>query len=328
MKNKLRKKLLIIISIVIVLLFATDIGVCNYLVNYAIGKNGSGGDRNVALNVGEESDSIKATITENEKDDEIRDNEFLSKNVAENVKIKSDDNLNLNGYYFKNDGSHKWVITLHGYRRDHKDNIVFARKFYEMGYQVLVPDLRACGNSEGNYIGMGWLDRKDVLKWVDWIINQDTQAQIIIHGVSMGAATTMMTSGENTKDNVKLFIEDCGYTSVWDVFSSELKLRFNMPDFPILYTMNYLAKIKAGYKFTDASAIKQVAKCQKPMLFIHGTKDNFIPYSMMDKLYQVKPGSNKTQLTIEDAGHAESVYANPDLYWNSIFSFVNEYVEN
>ena len=113
----------------------------------------------------------------------------------------------------------------------------------------------------------------------------------------------MMTAGESTPDNVKAFVEDCGYTSVWDIFSSELQLRFGLPEFPILYTASGVARLRAGYSFTEASALAQVARCEKPMLFIHGTADDFIPYEMMDTLYNAKPGDNKAELTAEGAGH-------------------------
>ena len=151
------------------------------------------------------------------------------------------------------------------------------------------------------------MDRKDVLQWIDYIIEQDPEAKIVVHGISMGAATTMMTAGESTPDNVKAFVEDCGYTSVWDIFSSELQLRFGLPEFPILYTASGVARLRAGYSFTEASALAQVARCEKPMLFIHGTADDFIPYEMMDTLYNAKPGDNKAELTAEGAGHGEAM---------------------
>ena len=154
---------------------------------------------------------------------------------------------------------------------------------------------------------MGWLDRKDVLQWIDWVLAQDSEAEIVLHGVSMGAATTMMTAGEDTPEQVKVFVEDCGYTSVWDIFSSELKLRFGLPEFPILYTASATARAKAGYGFKEASALQQVQNCEKPMLFIHGTADDFIPYEMMGTLYNAKPGTNKATLTAEGAGHGEAL---------------------
>ena len=201
-----------------------------------------------------------------------------------------------------------------------------AQHYYDAGYQVLAPDLRACGDSEGDYVGMGWLDRKDVLQWIDWVLAQDSEAEIVLHGVSMGAATTMMTAGEDTPEQVKVFVEDCGYTSVWDIFSSELKLRFGLPEFPILYTASATARAKAGYGFKEASALQQVQNCEKPMLFIHGTADDFIPYEMMGTLYNAKPGTNKATLTAEGAGHGEAMDVLGDTYWNTVFDFEGQYM--
>ena len=68
-----------------------------------------------------------------------------------------------------------------------------------------------------------------------------------------------------------------------------------------MYTASGVARLRAGYSFTEASALAQVARCEKPMLFIHGTADDFIPYEMMDTLYNAKPGDNKAELTAEGA---------------------------
>ena len=228
--------------------------------------------------------------------------------------------------YYTNAGSHLWVIALHGYRGNHTGVTNLAQHYYDAGYQVLAPDLRACGDSEGDYVGMGWLDRKDVLQWIDWVLAQDSEAEIVLHGVSMGAATTMMTAGEDTPEQVKVFVEDCGYTSVWDIFSSELKLRFGLPEFPILYTASATARAKAGYGFKEASALQQVQNCEKPILFIHGTADDFIPYEMMGTLYNAKPGTNKATLTAEGAGHGEAMDVLGDTYWNTVFDFEGQYM--
>ena len=173
---------------------------------------------------------------------------------------------------------------------------------------------------------MGWLDRQDVLGWIDWIVARDPEARIVIHGISMGAATTMMTAGEPTPDNVRAFVEDCGYTSVWEVFGSELGLRFGLPEFPLLYTASAIADVKAGYSFPEASALDQVSRCEKPMLFIHGTADDFIPYAMLDTLYNAKPGTNKAELTAQGAGHGEAMYALGDTYWNTVLDFLAPYL--
>ena len=83
---------------------------------------------------------------------------------------------------------------------------------------------------------MGWLDRKDVTQWME-VANRiyGDSTSMVVHGISMGAATTMMVSGEPQPDYVKCFVEDCGYTSVWDQFSKELKEQFGLPQFPLMY---------------------------------------------------------------------------------------------
>ena len=79
---------------------------------------------------------------------------------------------------------------------------------------------------------MGWKDRIDVLQWMN-IANEifGDSTQMVVHGISMGGATTMMVSGEKQQPYVKCFVEDCGYTSVWDEFSHELKSSFHLPAF-------------------------------------------------------------------------------------------------
>ena len=166
------------------------------------------------------------------------------------------------------------------------------------------------------------LDKDDIACWVNWINKQDPNAKIILHGVSMGAATTMMASGENL-NNVVGYIEDCGYTSVWDIFASELDKRFSLPTFPVLNISNGVAKLKAGYDFKEASSVDQLKKCQKPMLFIHGGKDDFVPTYMVYEVYDAA-NCEKDLYIVDEAGHAEAKDCDVDAYWNKVFSFINE----
>lgn len=294
--------------------------------NYAIGRNGGGGNRTVALDVDDAADETEQLINKNKDIQERLTNDFAKRVEEKTVEIMSGDGLRLNAGYYENTGSHKWAVVIHGYRSNHKNAMDFVQIYHEAGFQVLAPDLRACGKSEGDFVGMGWLDRGDILKWTDWILSQDSQAEIVFHGVSMGAATVMMTSGEDTPDAVKVFIEDCGYTSVWDVFSSELKLRFGLPEFPIMHFSNLIAKIRTGYSFDKASSLEQLAKCNKPMMFIHGTADDFIPFDMLKQLYDAKTDGEKEMLVAEGAGHGDACYLLGDEYWNCVFEFVSRYI--
>ena len=242
--------------------------------------------------------------------------------------ITSSDNLKLHAYEVKNENkTDKWAIVVHGYTSEGKLLSSKAKHLYNMGYNVLVPDLRSHGTSEGNYIGMGWHDRLDIIGWINYIVKNNPNSEIALHGTSMGSATFLMVSGEKLPSNVKAIVADCGYTSVYDEFSYQLKQLFNLPAFPIMNFSDVVTHIRAGYCLNDASAINQVKKSTTPILYIHGDKDDFVPYYMMDELYNAT-NSEKEKLTIEGGEHANSDLVNPKLYWSTVNSFLEKYIEN
>ena len=242
--------------------------------------------------------------------------------------ITSSDNLKLHAYEVKNENkTDKWAIVVHGYTSEGKLLSSKAKHLYNMGYNVLVPDLRSHGTSEGNYIGMGWHDRLDIIDWINYIVKNNPKSEIALHGTSMGSATVLMVSGEKLPSNVKAIVADCGYTSVYDEFSYQLKQLFNLPAFPITNFSDVVTHIRAGYCLNDASAINQVKKSTTPILYIHGDKDDFVPYYMMDELYNAT-NSEKEKLTIEGGEHANSDLVNPKLYWSTVNSFLEKYIEN
>ena len=238
--------------------------------------------------------------------------------------IESYDKLQLHSYVVTQN-SNKWAIVVHGYGGSGKLMSDKSKYFYDMGYNVLIPDLRGHGKSEGDYIGMGWKDRLDIISWINFIIKENPNAEIVLHGTSMGAATVLMTSGENLPSNVKAIVADCAYTSAWDEFSYQLETYLKVPSYYILNVTNMVTKLKAGYSLKEASALECVKKATVPILYIHGDKDKFVPYSMMDKLYDAT-NSPKEKLTIEGGEHANSDLVSPFLYWLTVEDFLNQYV--
>lgn len=216
-----------------------------------------------------------------------------------------------------------WVVCIHGFSGNGLNLGVASKHWHEKGYHVFLPDLRGSGLSEGDYYGMGWLDRKDMIAWIkDAILKKAPDARIVLHGVSMGAATVMMTTGEKLPENVRVAIEDCGYTSVWDEFTIQLKKVFGLPQFPIMQIANGMAKRRAGYSFKEASSIKQVKKSVTPTLFIHGDKDTFVPFFMLDEVYEAA-ACEKEKLVVKGARHAEASTTDPILYWDAIERFIH-----
>lgn len=251
--------------------------------------------------------------------------EWLSSKPLEEVYITSSDNLKLHAFLLPNTASHKWVIDIHGYTGKATDTLEVVKRFYDEDYSVLYPDCRGHGTSEGHFIGMGWPDRLDMLRWIDFIIERDKEAEIILYGVSMGAATVMMTAGEQLPSNVKAAVEDCGYTSVWDEFEYQLKALFHLPSFPVLYLASFITRLRAGYWFDEASALKQIRKCRIPVFFIHGTADTFVPFWMEKVLYDAAV-CEKQLLVVENAGHAGASRILGDEYWQKVFDFTRRYV--
>ena len=245
---------------------------------------------------------------------------------GQRVTIQSGDGLELVGQYLPAaQGRHKWVILVHGYHSS-KELMLAAmgERYQKQGYHVLAIDQRAHGESQGKFIGMGWLERKDLLRWIDWVVQQDDQARIALHGISMGGATVMMTVGEpQLSEHVKVAVEDCGYTSAWDIFSYQLRSRFHLPEIPLLWLCEPVAKLRTGVGLHEASALRQVKQTTLPMLFIHGTADAFVPTGMVHPLYEAA-GGKKELLLVEGGVHALSRQAAPDLYYTTVFRFLQE----
>ena len=277
---------------------------------------------NLALNANYSKDIIYAEYNDENLNDAQKWLEEKS-NYSDKY-IESYDKLQLHSYVVTQN-SNKWAIVVHGYGGSGKLMSDKSKYFYDMGYNVLIPDLRGHGKSEGDYIGMGWKDRLDIISWINFIIKENPNAEIVLHGTSMGAATVLMTSGENLPSNVKAIVADCAYTSAWDEFSYQLETYLKVPSYYILNVTNMVTKLKAGYSLKEASALESVKKATVPILFIHGDKDKFVPDSMMDKSYDAT-SSPKEKLTIEGGEHANSDLVSPFLYWLTVEDFLNQYV--
>lgn len=224
------------------------------------------------------------------------------------------------------DGSHKWAILGHGWTNHPAGMCSFAKHFHEMGFNVLVPYLGAHEKSEKKYVSMGWADRFDIVDWANYITWLDSGAQICLHGVSMGAATMMMTAGqEDLPASVKCVIEDCGFTTLRDMGFSIVKEFLHIPPYMPISAANTVTKILNGYSFEEVSAIDQIRKCRIPVFFIHGTEDNFVPYKMCGELYDAAR-CEKQMLSVPDSGHTESSTMHPELYWPAVAEFTGKYI--
>lgn len=218
--------------------------------------------------------------------------------------------------------THLWVLVLHGYTGWKEEMYPFACWYYEAGYHVVVPDLRCQGESEGDFIGMGWTDHYDCNLWIDYILSQDSDARIVIHGQSMGASTALIMTGENDlSDHVAAVISDCAYTDAYSMFGDKVTKWFYLPAFPLVDSARIVLLLRGGYDLMDASALNAVKVSNTPTLFIHGTSDAMISAQMSQDLYDAA-ACPKELLLIDGAGHAQAQDKDPETYYGAIQEFL------
>lgn len=223
------------------------------------------------------------------------------------------------------------AIVVHGYKDTAIKFLYLGRMYHrDLGFNILMPDLSAHGQSDGDAIQMGWKDRTDVMQWMNvakkLFDNKQDSTQMLVHGVSMGAATTMCVSGEYLPAYVKCFVEDCGYTSVWDEFEGQLEEQFGLPAFPFMWTTSALCKVRYGWSFGEASPLNQVKKCHRPMFFIHGSSDTFVPTRMVYPLYKAKPEPKELWI-VKGAEHARSYTEHTAEYTARVKAFAERYMK-
>jgi len=224
--------------------------------------------------------------------------------------------------------SHKWVLLLHGYTGWKEEMYPFAYWYHQQGYHVVVPDLRCQGESEGDFIGMGWTDASDCMLWLDEILAQNSQAQIVLHGQSMGAAAALMMAGKkDLPEQVRAVISDSSYTDAYSMFGEKIREWFNLPAFPLVDSACLALRLRGGYNLKDASALKAVRKSRIPILFIHGSSDAMISVQMAKDLYE-EAECPKELLIVEDAGHGQTQDKEPDTYYGTIERFLDKVLEN
>lgn len=223
--------------------------------------------------------------------------------------------------------SRKTAVIVHGYSASTMNMMHIARMFRDsLGYNVLLPDLRRHGLSEGVAVQMGWLDRWDVLDWSRIAHEVFGDTLQVFHGISMGAATIMNASGEKTPDYVRGFIADCGFSNLSEEVVKLANER-NLPGEDLLKCLQTQVQHRFGWSVQEANPMDQVAKCEKPMLFIHGNADQIVPTYMSEVNYEAKTHGYRQIWITEGCRHAFSYPDYPAEYTEVVRIFLKEHVE-
>ena len=260
--------------------------------------------------------------------------ETLVKNLEENecarVFIVSDDGLKLSARYYHKKDDAPLHILFHGYRsRAEFDMSGGAYECMSLSHNVLLVDQRAHGMSEGKSISFGINERRDLLLWCSWAIkNFGEDVKIFLWGVSMGAATVLMSLDLPLPRNVIGAVADCPYNSPEDIIRLVGK-KIKMPVGLLFPFLRLGSRLFGGFRLGTASAEKSVLKAKIPVLLIHGEADTFVPCEMSEKMaFDAKEaGIDLRFLKFENAPHAMSYLENAEKYRSAAIAFINEILE-
>lgn len=251
----------------------------------------------------------------------------LEKKECEKVEIIAHDGIHLVGHWWKCDDARRVIIAMHGWRSSWtRDFGLIADFFHENQCHVLFAEQRGQNNSGGEYMGFGLTERYDCLDWIKWVNRQDTGSlPVYLCGISMGASTVLMTAGFELPSNVCGIIADCGYTSPHDIWKhvveKGLNLRYNILVSSIAEDI-CRSKIQIGPK--DYSCVDAMTACKVPVLFIHGTDDDFVPVEMTYENYKAC-ASEKRLLIVPGAGHGMSYVLDKEEYEKAVLEFWKDF---
>ena len=246
------------------------------------------------------------------------------------VEIKSFDGLTIRGRYYELTPDAPIEIMMHGYHGNlERDLNAGIFRALNVGHSVLLFDHRGSGLSDGNTLTFGINESRDCRRWIDYVLrNINPNAKIILSGVSMGAATAMITSGyDDLPDNVVGIVADCGYTSAEDIIKKvirEMKLPPNL-----LYPFVRLGgKIFGNFDIDEFSPIEQVKKSKVATIFVHGDADDFVPMEMSEKNYEACSAEKKRMYIVNNAEHGLAYMVAGDKYIDELHDFFDPITQN
>lgn len=310
MVKKIKKRY--IVGVIVVIVFVSLGGfIGNYFHDYA-------------LNIQVDKSKISNQDYDGIIDETFEENKQWFDAHRQTLTMRSVTHVDLVGHIFEHNTTSKWVIVTHGYTSRARNMANYIRKFYDMGYSVLAPDLIAHGESGGQTISMGSHDSKDMKNWIVKLSQQYHTPDIVLFGVSMGAATIMNTLDEQLPSNVKAFIEDSGYVHLKSEFTYQLQKLFKLPQFPVIQLADIVTRFKAGYSFDDVDATHALQNTTLPALILHGKADSFVPVSDAQQVYNLLSSPKEIYL-FDDAKHVKAEKIFRSSYWQSIQSFLEKY---
>lgn len=251
-------------------------------------------------------------------------NAWLADHHAEDVYMDSDDGLTLHGLWIPAEDPKGTILFAHGYRSTYLVDFGMAMELYHnKGMNLLIPDQRCHGKSEGKYITFGVKESRDMANWISFHNVKFGQYPIILSGLSMGASTMLYLADQALPDNVKGIIADCGFTSPSAIIGSVFTAVTHLPGWLCMWSTDLFARIFAGFSLNEKDTVSILANSRYPVFMIHGMNDGFVPCEMTRKGFAACNVAKKL-LLVDGADHGVSFVVDRERYTNMIEAFLEE----
>ena len=240
------------------------------------------------------------------------------------ISIRSFDNLTLWGKYYEFAPGAPIELMFHGYRGNaDRDLCGGVQRCFSLGHSALIVDQRACGKSEGDKITFGVWESRDCLSWLDYMVNRfGPEQEIILCGISMGAATVTMATALPLPANVTSVLADCGYTSAKEIIQKVIAVDMKLPPRPAYPFVKLGARVFGGFNLDENPPIEAVKQTKIPIIFIHGSSDAFVPCEMSRRCHEANPDMTRF-VHIPGAGHGLSYLVDKERYLTVLREFWN-----
>ena len=252
----------------------------------------------------------------------------LEERNLDEVEIKSYDGIRLVGHLWESESPKRTVLLMHGWRSSWSNDFgVMADFLHENGCNILFAEQRAQNKSGGEYMGFGLLERYDCREWIKWLNDRfGTNTPLYLGGVSMGATTVLMASGLDLPENVRGIVADCGFTSPYAIWKHVVQKNLHLPYELHARAADDLCKRRIQHTPREYCTTMALKNTNIPILFVHGTDDNFVPITMTYENYKAC-ASPKRLLVVPGAEHAASYLIDTERYEKAILEFWNDFDE-
>jgi fermentation-respiration switch protein FrsA (DUF1100 family) len=235
-------------------------------------------------------------------------------------KVQSFDGYTLNVQLLINPvPSEKYVIISHGYTDNLIGSLKYAKIYIDLGFNVVIYDLRGHGLNEPTYCTYTVRERKDLRELIkDTISRHQDMEALGLHGESLGAATSIAVL--NYQPDIDFIVSDCAFSDIKSVLEGGLRSA-HLP-VSILKLAGFFIKLRFQVSFNGMRPIDCLKGNRKPILFIHGQDDDLIPPYHSEMMVAETEGYKDLRL-IKGAGHAESVLKEPEEYAEYVREFLD-----